>query len=463
MFRRHDAWMPAAVIGLGIMVIACGEGKLDSSTPPGEPMNLLLITLDTLRADRLGCYGYPKATSPVMDALASRSLLFENAIAQSAVTPVSHASIMTGLNPYRHQLRSMHGGRDYALPEDRLTLAELMAANGRTTAAFISAFTASKHFGLQQGFAFWDEEFSSAVGRNVLTQRGFVNTGRAQRRADETTDRALSWLRQHGEEPFFAWIHYFDVHDPLILPPQEYLAEFPARSGSRRDRLLAIYDAEILYVDAQVGRILELLDRRDLRDKTLIAILADHGEGLGDHGWWGHSLLYQEQLRVPFLLSAPGRGWSGRVTGLVRTVDLLPTLVDLMDLQCPQGPCDFDGESLRLMIEKSPSGSRIAYSESLNDLSAYQESPLKNDTLYSVNDGRWKLIARYERGEKRPSLMFDLVTDPTESLNLIRQRPAVEKRLSTYLEELDAVVGEQATAPLEGEARERLRALGYVK
>ena len=451
------------MIGLGLVVIACGERRPEPNAPPSQSMNLLLITLDTLRADRLGCYGYSKPTSPVLDVLASQSVLFENAIAQSAVTPVSHASILTGLNPYRHQLRSLHGGRSYALPEDRLTLAELMAANGARTAAFVSAFPASRHFGLQQGFDVWDEEFSPPGEEKVLTRRGFVNTGRAQRRADETTNRALSWLRQDETTPFFVWIHYFDVHDPLILPPREYLARFPAESSSRREQLLAIYDAEIAYVDSQIGRLLKLLDEKSLRDKTVIAVVADHGEGLGDHGWWGHSLLYQEQLRVPFILSAPDQGWSGRVKTLVRTIDLLPTIVDLMDLECPNASCDFDGESLRRAIERDAGEPRVAYSESINDLSAYYDSPLENDTLYSVNDGRWKLIARYQDGTKKPSLMFDLTVDPKESANVIDEQAAVEQRLRGYLESLEAVVGEQTMSPLDEDTRERLRALGYVR
>ena len=432
-------------------------------TSSDRPAHLVLITLDTLRADRLGSYGYDRPTSPALDALASDAVLFENAIAQSAVTPVSHASILTGLNPYHHRLRSLHGGKNYALPEDKLTLAERMRANGRKTAGFVSAFPASRHFGLHRGFDTWDEEFSTPEEEKVLTERGMVQTGRAQRRGDETTDHALTWLRRQDGEPFFLWIHYFDVHDPLILPPGSYLSKFLPRSSSQRDRRLATYDAEIAFVDSQVGRVLRALEDEGLREETVVVVMGDHGEGLGDHGWWGHSILYQEQTRVPFILSVPSEGWSGRVDALVRTIDLLPTLVDVMDLQCPSEPCAFDGQSLRAVIEGEPTDTRLAYSESINDLAAYYDSPLNEDSLYAIHDGRFKLIARYQGSLKKPSMLFDLAEDPAESRNVIGEYPEVEERLRNYLESLDAIVGEQTTPPLDEDTLERLRSLGYVK
>lgn len=435
-------------------------GALVGGCAAPRPTNLLLVTLDTLRADHLGCYGYARPTSPVLDRLARRSLVFEHAVAQSAVTPVSHASILSGLAPRRHGLRSLHGGAAQVLAPEVTTLAERLRDAGFATAGFVSAFTASRHFGLDQGFDTWDEAFLEGGGADAIDASGIVNTGRAQRRADETTDRALAWLGG-VEPPFFQWIHYFDVHDPLLLPPPELLARFPPASEGRKDRLRAIYDAEIAWVDRQVGRVLEGLRARGLRDRTVVVVVADHGEGLGDHGWWGHTILFQEQVRVPLLLSAPAEGWTGRVAGLVRTTDLVPTLLDLLGVGCGAAPCDFDGRSVRPLVEGGAPDGRIATSETLDDLAAYGASPLRDQALFAVNDGRFKLIDHYEKGRRVRSLLFDLATDPGELRDLADARPDVRRRLQEHLDGLGAVVESVPTAPLDPRTRRHLEALGY--
>jgi len=236
-----------------IHTINCGGEKPSN----GQKLNVLLITLDTLRADHLGFYGYAKNTSPTLDALATTSIVFDQAIAQSAITPVSHASIMTGLYPYNHGLRSLHGGVSYQLPDGRLTLAELMKANGYATGGFVSAFPVTKHYGLHQGFEAWDEEFQKKDEIKILTEQGIVNTGTAQRRCDATTEKAISWLRHHAEMPFFAWIHYFDAHDPILLPPEEYIKRFYPKSREKPEILRSVYDAEIAFMDDQIDLILK--------------------------------------------------------------------------------------------------------------------------------------------------------------------------------------------------------------
>jgi arylsulfatase A-like enzyme len=425
-------------------------------------MNVLLVTLDTLRTERLGIYGHSRNTSPVIDALAAGAVVFENAIAQSAVTPVSHASILTGLEPHHHGLRSMHGGVGYALPEERLTLAEIVRAHGYATGGFVSAFPTTRHFGLDQGFETWNQDFEGSDGRTSARPRGFINTGAVQRRADATTARALAWLRESGGNPFFAWVHYFDVHDGRLLPPEEYLGQFPPRSSSSKDAALAIYDAEIAFVDAQIGWLLRALKRMGVRDRTIVALVADHGEGLGDHGWWGHGILYQEQVRVPLVLSIPGLGEGRRVAATVRTIDLVPTLVELLEIE--PGPGDaLDGESLVPLIEGETAVSRIAYSESLNDLAAYYDSPFHDESLYGVNDGRWKLIAHYAGADYTRFELFDLAADPHEQRDVFERHPEEAKRLLAYLESRGAVVPNPPRPTLDDATRERLRALGYVR
>jgi arylsulfatase A-like enzyme len=424
-------------------------------------MNVLLITLDTLRADHLGCYGYEKNTSPALDALASNSIVFDRAIAQSAVTPVSHASIMTGLNPYNHNLRSLHGGINYRLPDNRLTLAEIMGANGYETGGFVSAFPVTEHYGLHQGFATWGEAFQKD-GKKVLSKTGVVNTGTAQRACDATTEKAVAWLRQHARKPFFAWIHYFDVHDPIILPPDEYLRRFYPESRNKPDVLRAVYDAEIAFMDDQIDLLLGELDALDIRENTVLAILSDHGEGLGDHDWWGHSILYQEQIRLVFILSIPGRNSGARLSSPVRSIDLVPTLIELLGLRVPED-IDFDGRSLLETIDETPGSPRIAYSESINDLTAYYDSQLQDNSLYAISEDRWKLILYREKSKDKELELFDLQADPHELNNLSEKYPEVASRLRNELKKMQAIVQDPPRPTMDEKTRERLRSLGYIK
>ena len=293
---------------------ACTVGLLSCgpSAPPPR-YNVLLITLDTMRADHLGCYGYEKPTSPRLDALAQESVVFDLAIAQAAVTPVSHASILTGREPYNHGLRVMHGLVANRLEEDQTTLAEVWRQTGAPTVAFVSAFPVSTAFGLEQGFEVFDEDFPNVDGEGLVSARGTVNTGQSQRRADATTEAATNWLRAQADEftgngdPFLMWVHYFDPHDPQMLPPKEYMQKglnevFRPPADTRADLLRSVYDTEVSYMDAHVGRLLDTFEELGLRENTIVVVVADHGEGLGDHGWWTHGVLYQEQIRVPLMI-----------------------------------------------------------------------------------------------------------------------------------------------------------------
>ncbi len=456
--RKFSLILWTACLALVAGTFQCGGKK----SPTNEKMNVLLITLDTLRADHLGCYGYEKNTSPTLDDLAASSIVFDRAIAQSAVTPVSHASIMTGLNPYNHNLRSLHGGVNYQLAECHLTLAEIMGANGYETGGYVSAFPVTEHYGLHQGFETWGEAFQKKGDVKILSKKGIVNTGTAQRACDVTTERALAWLRQNAAKPFFAWIHYFDVHDPIILPPDEYLRRFYPETREKPDILRAVYDAEIAFMDDQIDLILKELEALDIRDNTILAFISDHGEGLGDHDWWGHSILYQEQIRLAFILSIPGREEGLRVSSLVRSIDLVPTLVELLDLDIPTD-IDFDGKSLLEVIDGSPNQQRIAYSESINDLTAYYDSQLQDESLYAISDGRWKLILHRKRAKDAGMELYDLQADPQELNDLSQENPEVSARLRSELIEMEAVVQNPPRPSMDETTRERLKSLGYIK
>jgi arylsulfatase A-like enzyme len=454
--KRPGVTSAAALLAATALVAGCS-----GAPAPDERLNVVLITLDTLRADHLGCYGYAKDTSPTLDRMAEESFVFEQAVAQSAVTPVSHASIFTGLNPYRHGLRSLHGGIGYSLEDEQTTLAEVLVDQGYATAGFVSAFPATAHYGLHQGFQTWDEDMSSGRdGRRLVTEHGIVDTGRAQRRADDTTDAVLPWIERRDEQPFFLWVHYFDVHDPALMPPSPYVLRFPPESRDQPDVLRAIYDAEIAFVDAQIARLLAALDAAELMDRTLIAVVADHGEGLGDHGWWGHTLLFQEQLRVPLLIRVPGMQ-GRRIGGLARTIDLAPTLLELLDLTGTLG--DTDGRSLAGALRGGPAPEGIAYSESVNDLAAYHGTVFENASMYAVNDGRFKLLVHRERNRDVELALYDLQSDPAELRNLWGSSPGPGRALRAHLDGDPSILEAPARAEIEPAVRKRLEALGYLR
>ncbi len=295
-----------AIAGLGMAVASCkrSEPSLPQiAAPPGAP-SVLLITLDTTRADHLGCYGYSKPTSRNIDRLAAQGTLFTRAIAQASVTPVSHASIFTGLNPYTHGLRVMHGLSETRLRDSCVTLAEVLRSAGYQTAAIVSAFPASERFGLHQGFDHFDADFLKVDPNRLVSPDGTVNTGHAQRRADETTKRALAWLKK-AQDPYFLWLHYFDPHDPMVRPPDEVMARHGPIMPPEANALRALYDIEIEYMDEQIGRVFTALKQAGTFEETVIVVVADHGEGLGDHNWWTHGILYQEQVHVPLIIRAP--------------------------------------------------------------------------------------------------------------------------------------------------------------
>jgi arylsulfatase A-like enzyme len=342
--------------------------------------NVVLITLDTTRADHIGCYGYQYDTSPRIDQIADDGVRFDFAIAQSSETPISCASQLTGTYPYRHQLRAMHGFAMTSLDDSVPTLAEVFSSHQYVTAAFISAFPASSRYGLERGFAVFDESFLDRRPPSIH-EDGAVATGSSQRSADETTAAVLEWLQADPGAPFFLWVHLFDPHDTHLLPPAQYLEEqMQGRQiEDRHDYLRAVYDAEITYADMHVGIIVDELDRLGLRESTVLAVTADHGEGLGDHNWWKHSLLYQEQIRVPLILQGPGIPAEQVVATIVEHVDLMPTLLQLAGLDQPT-VAEVQGRSLvGLLSEDGAHDQRtMAYSE-IHSFFTLSESPGKRD------------------------------------------------------------------------------------
>ncbi len=389
--------------------------------------NLLLVTLDTTRPDRLGCYGNDEIRTPVMDALARDGVIFSNAIATTPTTLPSHASIMTGLYPHHHGSRS---NGLFPLAMEETTLAEVLSAAGYATAAMVSAFVLDSKFGLDQGFDVYDDEIH-AKNRS---------SGAYERSGDQTTDRAIQWLHEGRADAFFLWVHYYDPHAPYRLSGSA------AKSGGDNP-----YDEEIAFVDEQVGRLLKVLDELGRAEKTLVVVVADHGEGLGDHGEYSHGvLLHDSTLRVPLIMRAGRRlGGGVHIGRRVSQVDLVPTLLSLLGISPPDGLDGFD-------LTRSGEGVRAIFAETLHALAKFGWAP-----LVAVYAGDQKLILG-----PNPEF-YDLSEDPLERQNAY---DVYRVRAASMLGELTRFFGHDidAALTLQGalvpNARDRLglQALGYA-
>jgi choline-sulfatase len=406
-------------------------GRLPAGVQPGQ-LNVLLITLDTTRWDRIGAYGDSAAATPNLDRLASEGVLFERTIAPAPLTLPAHSTMFTGLLPPRHGVRD-NGG--YVLDPSKKTLASALKDAGRQTGAFVGAFVLDGKFGLDAGFDLYYDKF------DVSRQRS-VSLGSISRRAGEVVDNAMPWLEQHASGPFFAWLHFYDAHTPYD-PPEPFRSRF-------RDRP---YAGEIAYVDSQVGRLLQWLDTRGLADRTIVVAIGDHGESLNEHGEATHGLfIYESTTRVPFIVRTPYSGARGRrVSGLVRTEDVMPTLLELVGAQAPAG---IEGRSLAPLLGGAANDLNLAaYSESLYARNHYGWSELR-----SLREGRFKFIAT-----TRPEL-YDLERDPQELHNLYDERRSLADRMAEELQRLGAEAGAEGSGPsaVDPETRERLAALGYI-
>jgi len=392
--------------------------------------NLLVVTLDTTRADRLGVYGNTAIETPVVDGLAHEGVLFADAVTPVPATLPAHSSLMTGLYPPRHGVRA---NGTFRLEPAQLTLAEILEEHGYRNAAAVSAYVLDSSYGLDQGFETYLDDLSRGIQHAPQTFR--------ERPAELANEAVSGWLAEHADEPFFLWMHYFDAHAP-------YLAPEPFRSRYRQDP----YAGEIAYADHQLGRLLAELERHGVRERTLVVVTADHGEGLGEHGEFTHSLLLHDAtLRVPLVLHAPGALPPGRVIERQASlVDVLPTVLDLLGIEAP---AELDGHSFLGELGPAP---RPTYVETLATQTLHGWAP-----LFGVRREDWKYVLA-----PRPEL-YDLEVDPAELANLAPEHPELVEELQRELDELAgqdrAREGEVvAGAPLDDVSREALAALGYV-
>jgi arylsulfatase A-like enzyme len=437
----------------------------DVQTATREGPNVLLITLDTVRPDHLAAYGYEKIRTPQIDRIAREGVIFSFAMAQAPVTPPSHASILTGLYPIRHQVRNFQ--ETLGSGPSVVSIAECAKRAGYATGAMVASITLAPEYGFDRGFDVYKyaeprgvyvfEPIRRALIPWLLNEVGLLSETQIYRRAPEITADGLRWIEQYGEGPFFLWLHYFDAHTPYWHRRKHREGRHHPGVGFR-DQFTPqfAYDSEIVGIDLQLGRVFDLLRERGLIDDTIVIIASDHGEGLGDHSYYGHThRVYQEQLRMVMILRYPPRIPAGLVVDRqVRSIDIMPSVLELADLPQPEG---LDGESLLpLLSGGSRHAHRLTVAEVLNRHS-------KAIHLLAVSNGRHKLILSPE-GE--PSL-FDLEHDPGELRDVSETEPEITKELEAKLQVyLDQAPSGEQGAPdweLDELTERRLRALGYLE
>ena len=325
--RTAAALLPFLLLGGCRRGARQGNAAIDGRS--GRHPNVVLVTIDTLRADHVGSYGNAAAATPNLDALAARGVRFQTAVAHVPLTGPSHASILTGLTPLAHGFRD-NGG--YALGTAVKTAAEDFRAAGYRTAAFVSGFPLDRRFGFDRGFETYDDHLPRGNDRR--------RTPYVERRGDATTDAVLRWFSAPPAPaaPFFLWVHYYDPHAPYE-PPGELAGRF-------RD---APYDGEIAFVDTQLGRLVQALEQKGAMAGTVLLVTADHGESLGEHGEGTHGIfVYDATLRVPFILAGPGVAAGRAAATVARGIDVLPTLLDYAGLSASPA---LEGRSLRPAAE----------------------------------------------------------------------------------------------------------------
>jgi tetratricopeptide (TPR) repeat protein len=433
--------MPSSCLAGALLVLfsllgvlgAAGSSFAETHAPTEKAVrNVILISIDTLRPDYLSCYGYPRETTPHIDRIAGEGILFSNVISPVPITLPAHTSMLTGTIPPYH---GVHDNLDYRLPPSRVTLAETLKKQGFATAGIVGAFVLNAQFGLDQGFDEYDDRFD----RELYT----FSTTVSERRAEEVSQHAVRWLKDHRNERFFLFLHYYDPH-------YAYRAPEPFASAFRDDP----YAAEIAYTDHCIGQVIESLKDLELYESSLIVVTGDHGELFGEHGETGHTyFIYQGAIKVPLIFKLPGQNPALTVPDTVGLIDIVPTIRALLGIE-PSS--QLQGEDRSRLFKKGPSaGSDAAvYSESLT------ATKYEANSLMALTTKRWKYIQT-----TRPEL-YDLAQDPTEARNLIAERPEQARDLQERLRRMLEASFHEDDAALESEVdeetRRNLEALGYI-
>jgi arylsulfatase A-like enzyme len=458
-----------------------------------EAMNLLMISIDTLRADHLGCYGNDSVLTPCLDRLAEKGALFSQAFCQIPGTNPSHATAMTGLYP------PVHGSRFNGIPirPETVTLAETLKKAGYATGAFISCSAMDKEIsGLQKGFDTYNQDlFPSHLNQQIYhlfpmkIARRLGLFSSAERKGERVNESAIPWLRSRGSAPFFLWVHYFDPH-VLYDPPPPYDVMYTGGLDSDLNFDIALlknigeskinlsredvayyrgkYCGEISYTDYCISVLLDELEKAGLAENTAVILFADHGESLGEHNYYFFhgKYLYEPSLRVPLLISWPGMPARGiTIDRMVRLIDIAPTVLSLLGIPAPPG---MQGRDLTPLIEGRELPQAPAYGE--NSARFYYQAgqafiPVYEDKLYSIRTENWKYIEK-EGGRFRE--LYDLKADYEEQRNLAPRHPEIVASLSRELAKYVDMgktdpLAEQEEASFDRDLLKKLEILGYIE
>src|SRR6266850_1483601 len=432
------SFLPRALLllGLALFLGSCRQNK------PPRP-NILIITVDTLRADRVGCYGYAGGLTPNVDALAKDGVVFERGVAQVPLTWPSHAAIFTGTYPFHNGVQDFTG---QPLSDRFRTLAESLKDHGYATGAVVSSFVLDRSWGLARGFESYDDAFA---GQEFLQK----NLGLVERRAEESVDHSLSWLEAHPAQPFFLWLHLYDPHSPYNAP-EPFHSQYAKQP----------YEGEVAYADSQLGRLFAWLKHapNNLYDNTLIVFLSDHGESLGEHGEKEHGFfVYDSTVHVPVVLKPPKTTGlaAQRVADAIETIQVGPTVLELAGVQDPIQK-QFQAASLVPLVIGKPHGPvRPAYSETFYPANSFGWSPLRS-----------MQTARYHYIEAPEQELYEHQADPSENNNLAAGNANIVTSLRAQLDQLLASYPAPATASggaasstsASPEVLEKLRSLGYL-
>ncbi len=456
-YRRLAVRRPHAAIGLLVSVLAVL--LLSCGYVPDRP-NLILIGIDTLRADHVGCYGYGKIGTPNIDDLAGRGVLLENSVSHVPITLPAFSAILTSTLPPSN---GVHDNKGFFLDGSALTLAEILREEGYSTGAVVGAVVLDSLSGISQGFQYYDDDFEGdAPDSRVHGQTPVTIAGDLQRNAETVTEKSLVIADSlAGRRPFFLFVHFFDPHAPYD-PPPPYSNVDPSLGEDSYERQLRLYDGEIAYTDEQIGRLLTALDERGLLENTLIILTSDHGEGLSGHGEMTHGYFaYDQTLRVPLIYSMPGRLQEGRrYSGLASHIDILPTALDILDIEW-KGRYGLQGRSLYPF--EGTDEKEFSYLESATPYIAFGSSGIRG-----IRSSRWKYIDTPRKE------LYDLLEDPEEKSNLADRMPGVSDSLRSEMRGIlssavlyrDESQGREMSVkrdrPGDSGRLEKLQALGYV-
>ena len=416
--------LAVAIVAVIIVLLVINNG-----TKSGDIKNVILISIDTCRADHLSCYGYGKETTPNIDMIAKRGVLFDRAVTTVPLTLPAHSTMLTGTTPLGNGVHSNH---EYLLGDFNVTLPEVLGENGFKTGAVVSSFVLDSQFGLNQGFDYYDDEFDEVRSADHIEERLGI----------EATIKANAWIEENANDKFFLFLHYYDPHFAYD-PPEPFKSQFADDP----------YAGEIAYVDHCIGQVIAQLKKLDLYDSTLLFVVGDHGESLGEHGEKTHGyFIYQSTMHVPMIVSGPQIPKNKIVKDVAGLVDIAPTVYGMLGIEIPE---DVEGTDLtNLMNSSSGDEKRYLYMESL------EATKLKCNPLLALYDGRWKYIQT-----TRPEL-YNIETDYAEQQDLItkdtKRARLIEENLKIMLEEHAKKEQGDSQLNMDAESIKKLETLGYI-